>query len=72
MKHETDFSDIFDDDFEVTYEDDWENSPYTDRYSRQERASHGSGRGFEYEDLDNGYEDDDIGEDDDQYEDNGR
>ena len=26
MKHETDFSDLFDDDFEVTYDDGWEDA----------------------------------------------
>ncbi len=46
MKHETDFSDIFDDDFEVTYEDGWEDVPdsYSSRRSPARRADHGTFR----------------------------
>lgn len=50
MKRDTDFSDIFDDNFEVTYEDDWEDTSATYRNSRRQQsyASH---------DIENDYED---------------
>lgn len=46
MRHETDLSDIFDDDFEVTYEDGWEDVPdsYSCRRSPVRRADHGTFR----------------------------
>lgn len=61
MKHETDFSDIFDDDFEVTYEDGWEDVPdsYSSRRSPARRADHGTFR----RKNEDGYEDDGIYED---------
>ena len=68
MKREKDFSEIFDDDFEVTYEDGWEDVPYTDsgRYSRHpehkqkadrrhrepDHVSYDTDRDYEYEDQD--------------------
>lgn len=57
MKRDTDFSDIFDDDFEVTYEDSWEDFPAS--YRRRPRSD----RHTDYI-----YEDDSIYEDDDTYE----
>ena len=65
MKRNTDFSDIFDDDFEVTYEDVWDDVPAS--YRRRPRSdSHAH-----YEAAhksDDIYEDDSIYEDDDTYE----
>ena len=64
MKRNTDFSDIFDDDFEVTYEDIWDDVPAS--YRRRPRSdSHA-----DYEAAhksDDIYEDDSIYEDDDTY-----
>ena len=65
MKRNTDFSDIFDDDFEVTYEDIWDDVPAS--YRRRPRSD----RHADYEAAhknDDSYEDDSIYEDDDTYE----
>lgn len=61
MRHETDLSDIFDDDFEVTYEDGWEDvsDSYSCRRSPVRRADHGT---FRRENEDS-YEADSIYED---------
>ena len=61
MKREKDFSDIFDDDFEVTYEDGWEDVPdsYSSRRSPARRADHGTFR----RENENSYEADSIYED---------
>lgn len=53
MKHETDFSDIFDDDFEVTYEDGWEDVPdsYSSRHRPVRRTDYAEAR-CENDDMD--------------------
>lgn len=67
MKRETDLSDIFDDDFEVTYEDGWEDVPVSYR-GRRRPGRHADYEATHYanDDID---EDDSIYEDDDRYED---